>query len=127
MIFNAFYRRGLVEQWGRGTQKIVELCVQAGHPEPEYAERTHSVGIIFHPSGYAPPYRVGVDLTLRQREILHILSTEPDIPFRTIFNRLDDAPAERTLRKSLNQLKDLGLIDFKGRGRGAVWTLVRPA
>jgi ATP-dependent DNA helicase RecG len=38
LIAEVFYRRGLVERWGRGTQKIVELCLRAGHPEPEFLE-----------------------------------------------------------------------------------------
>jgi ATP-dependent DNA helicase RecG len=38
LIAGVFYRRGLIEQWGRGTQDIVSLCVRAGHPEPEFGE-----------------------------------------------------------------------------------------
>jgi ATP-dependent DNA helicase RecG len=45
LIAEAFYRRGLVERWGRGTQKIVELCVQAGHPEPEFIEQAGALGV----------------------------------------------------------------------------------
>ena len=36
LIASVFYARGLIEKWGRGTQKIVQLCVAAGHPEPEF-------------------------------------------------------------------------------------------
>ena len=68
-----FYLRGLIERWGRGTQKIVELCVQAGHPEPEFEERAGSVTVRFIPSGYTPPHRVSHNLTERQRRILHVL------------------------------------------------------
>ncbi|MCZ2154546.1 MAG: hypothetical protein LC114_11700 [Bryobacterales bacterium] len=50
LIAEAFYRRGLVERWGRGTQKIVELCVQAGHPEPEFIEQAGALGVRFLPS-----------------------------------------------------------------------------
>ena len=46
-ITDVFYRRGLIEQWGRGTQKIVELCVRAGHPEPEFGEQAGSVFVRF--------------------------------------------------------------------------------
>ncbi len=52
LIAGVFYRRGLVEQWGRGTQNIVELCVEAGHPEPEFVEQAGAVGVRFLPSGY---------------------------------------------------------------------------
>ena len=27
-----------VERWGRGNQKTVELCLRAGHPEPQFTE-----------------------------------------------------------------------------------------
>jgi predicted HTH transcriptional regulator len=46
-VTDVFYRRGLIEQWGRGTQKIVELCVRAGHPEPEFGEQAGSVFVRF--------------------------------------------------------------------------------
>jgi predicted HTH transcriptional regulator len=31
-----FFRRGLIERWGRGTQVIVEECERAGCTEPSY-------------------------------------------------------------------------------------------
>ena len=46
-ITNVFYRRGLIEQWGRGTNRIVEVTVRAGQPEPEFAEITGSVVVRF--------------------------------------------------------------------------------
>ena len=49
LIAEVFYRRGLVERWGRGTQKIVELCLRAGHPEPEFLEVAGAVGVRFLP------------------------------------------------------------------------------
>ena len=48
-LTNIFYRRGLIEQWGRGANRIVELTVQAGHPEPEFAEIAGSVVVRFRP------------------------------------------------------------------------------
>ncbi len=37
LIANVFYRRGIIESWGRGTLKIAELALAAGllHPEIE--------------------------------------------------------------------------------------------
>ena len=46
-ITDVFYRRGLIEQWGRGTQKIVELCVKAGHLEPDFGQPAGSVFVRF--------------------------------------------------------------------------------
>ena len=63
------------EHAGEGrTQTIVQLCLQAGHPEPEFIEQAGAVGVRFPIHGYIPPQRVGHDLTQRQRSILQILS-----------------------------------------------------
>lgn len=127
LIAEVFHRRGLVERWGRGTQKIVELCVQAGHPEPEFVEEAGAVGVLFFPSGYVPPHRVEHDLTSRQREILLILSRRISIAFREIRAQLGQEIAERTLRDDLLHLKRLGLIGSKSHGRGAFWFLQKSA
>ncbi|MCF7935466.1 MAG: putative DNA binding domain-containing protein [Synergistales bacterium] len=121
MIAKTFYLRGIIEQWGRGTQKIVQLCVKAGHPEPEFGEQAGSVWVRFLPSGYIAPHRVAHDLTPRQRQILQMLSQSPCLAFRHIVECIDDPPPERTLREDLFHLKRLGLIETKGHGRGAVW------
>lgn len=125
LIANVFYLRGVIERWGRGTQKIVELCVRAGHPEPEFGEQVGSVWVRFLPSGYIAPHRVAHDLTERQRRVLHVLSERPSMPLREIRTRMDNPPSDRRLREELLHLKRLGLISSSGHGRGASWSLVR--
>ncbi len=39
---------------------------------------------------------------------------------------LTSPPASATVRDDLYHLKRLGLIELKGRGRGAIWGLVNP-
>lgn len=124
LIAQVFYLRGVIERWGRGTQKIVELCVKAGHPEPEFGEQAGSVWVRFLPSGYIAPHRVAHNLTERQREILHVLSKKPSIPLREIRAKLENPPSDRRLREELLHLKKLGLVSSSGHGRGAAWSLV---
>jgi len=123
LIARVFYLRGVIERWGRGTQKIVELCVKAGHPEPEFGEQAGSVWVRFLPSGYIAPHRVAHDLTDRQREILQIIAHNGPIPLRKIMERMTHPPASATVRDDLYHLKRLELIDSKGHGRGSVWFL----
>lgn len=125
LIAEVFFRRGLVERWGRGTQRIVELCIKAGHPEPEFLEQSASVGVRFIPSGYTPPLRVSHDLTTRQREILQLLAARESTPLRDIREALENPPANRTLQDDLTHLRRLGLIGSGGRGRGATYWLKR--
>lgn len=115
----------MIERWGRGTEKIVELCVKAGHPEPEFGEQAGSVWVRFLPSGYIAPHRVAHDLTGRHRSILHVLSGRPSLPLGEIRTRIDSPPSDRRLREELLHLKKLGLVSSSGHGRGATWSLVR--
>jgi ATP-dependent DNA helicase RecG len=123
LIAGVFYRRGLIEQWGRGTQKIVNWCVEAGQPEPQFEEQAGAVVVRFLPSGYHPPLRVSHDLTDRQRQILLILSDGQRWRVRDILEKLPEPPAPRTLREDLQLLKRVGLIESAGRSVAARWWL----
>jgi len=125
LIAGVFYRRGLIEQWGRGTQKIVDWCVAAGQPEPEFEEQAGAVVVRFRPSGYHPPLRVGHDLSDRQRKVLLILSGGERWMVKDILDRLEPRPAKRTLQDDLSMLQSLGLVELSGRGAGARWSLRR--
>lgn len=125
ILADVLFRRGLVERWGRGTQRIVELCVQAGHPEPEFVETNGAVGVRFLPSGYVAPLRVSHNLTERQREILHLLANLGDLPLRQIKRSLSKSPSDRTIQNDLAQLRHLDLVKSIGRGRGAKYVLSR--
>ncbi|MYE51683.1 MAG: winged helix-turn-helix transcriptional regulator [Gammaproteobacteria bacterium] len=35
-IAQAFYRAGLIEAWGRGIRRIVDMCEEAGNPTPQW-------------------------------------------------------------------------------------------
>lgn len=125
VITNVFYRRGLIEQWGRGTQKIIELCLKAGLPEPEFFEQAGSVVVKFLLSSeYVAPKKVAYELSNRQRQILDLLAIK-DSSFTEIKMSIKDRPADRTLRDDLQYLKRLGLISSKGRGRNSLWYIVR--
>jgi ATP-dependent DNA helicase RecG len=125
LIAEVFYRRGLIERWGRGTQKIVDLCRTAGQPEPDFEEQAGNVLVRFRLSQYTPPLRVSHDLTDRQRRILQILSDGVKWKAKDIHRRLENGPAQRTLQNDLNLLRHFGLIQSEGRGVGALWVLKR--
>ena len=35
-VANAFFRAGMIESWGRGIDKIINLCVSTGLPQPVF-------------------------------------------------------------------------------------------
>ncbi len=44
---NVFYRRGIIETWGRGTLKMMELLDKARLPAPEFLNQAGSFVVIF--------------------------------------------------------------------------------
>lgn len=126
LIATIFYNRGLIEKWGRGTQKIVRLCVEAGHPEPEFFEQANSFVVRFLSNGYQPPHQIAHNLSERQRIILQLLSKafNRGCTFAEIKSIIPNPPADRTLRDDFQHLKRLNLIQVSGKGRGAKWSLV---
>ena len=77
LIARVFYRRGVIESWGRGTLKIAELVQQAGLPRPEIEDAGGCVTVRLRPSRYVPPQRVAHDLSDRQQQVLAMLEANP--------------------------------------------------
>lgn len=126
LIARVMYRRGLIEQWGRGTLKIVELLEQAGLPRPAIEDAGGCVTVRFLPMRYVPPQRVAHDLTDRQRAVLAFLeASHGGLALREMLARLGAGVADWELKADLALLKQLELVDSSGRGRGAYWSLKR--
>lgn len=122
LIAGVFYRRGIIEAWGRGTVKMAELAVSAGLPRPEIEDVGGCVTVRFRPTGYVPPERVGHSLTDRQRAILAVLhDSDGGLALRDIFSQLGDLATERQIRDDLSVLRTIGLAIPSGHGRGARW------
>jgi ATP-dependent DNA helicase RecG len=123
LIASVFYRRGIIEAWGRGTLKMAELTEQAGLPRPEFQELVSALVVCFRPGRYLPPQRIGHDLTERQQAILQLLGPDRIMALGEISKLLGPAAPLRSIRDDLKLLRQLGIVDSTGRGRGARWFL----
>ena len=121
LIARAFYLRGFIEQWGRGTIELRELTTSAGLPAPEIEDAGGCVTVRFRPGTYIPR-RVEREVTERQREILTLLAAAgAGLAFREIVRQLDNSPNWWQIRDDLRGLRALGLATVEGHGRGARW------
>src|SRR5690606_30218687 len=132
LIARVFYLRGLVEQWGRGIQKIVGLLERADLPSPEIEVGGGAVAVRFLPSGYVVPTRVQHDLSERQQAILKVLAEGGQMLPRQLhallpaaFNVDGEEIEARRTREALVELRSFGLVGHQGFGRGSRWFLVR--
>ena len=124
LIARVFYRRGVIEAWGRGTIKMEELTVRAGLPSPEIFEMGGCVTVRFSPTRYVPPLRVAQNVTERQQRVLAVLSTSAEgLALRQICDALAGSISDRQVRVELAALRVLGLASSSGHGAGARWRL----
>lgn len=121
LIANVFYRRGVIEQWGRGTLRIAELSERAGLREPEFEERAGELIVRFFPSTYFAPRRIEHPLTELQQRILARVGREGPVSLSDILG--EGAAPRRIVQRELTTLRELGLVASSGYGRGARWRL----
>lgn len=127
LVAHVFYRRGIIESWGRGIIKMAELSRDAGLAAPEIESGAGEVVVRFRPRRSVASMRVGHDLSLLQRAALVSLAALGAAPLKEVLadvqQRLDVQTPERTLQDNLQLLRRLGLVELEGHGRGARWTL----
>ena len=125
LMAGVFYDIGLIEQWGRGTLKIMELAERAGLAAPEFAEISGCLRVTLRATRYEPPKRVASNLTESQRKILSSLSQfEDGAALRELIATMAASHRVRQVKADLALLQSLRLIRSKGHGRGAKWTLI---
>jgi len=124
LVARVFYRRGVIEAWGRGTIRIAELTARAGLPRPEIESTGGCVTVRFRPTRYVPPQRVAQNVTDRQQQVLLCLSQVTEgLALRDIRQAVGGDIPDWEIKNDLAALKQLGLVASAGHGRGARWVL----
>ncbi len=122
LIAGTFYRRGVIERWGSGTLKIAEQVSAAGLPPPEIEDDGGCVTVRFRHDQTLIQQPAGTEPIKRQEAILALLERAEDgLALREIRALLGPQTNERRLREDLAILKNRGLVEPLGHGRGARW------
>ena len=130
LIANAFYVRGLIEKWGTGTNRMINLCRQDNIPDPEFVESCGGLEVVFkfkEPLGGAVVQHKEIeksDLMQRQKEVLQVLNERGALGVSEIMKYLSGSINIRTLQRDLTFLKKREFIDSKGHGRNVLWKLI---
>jgi len=114
-IAQVFFLRGFMERIGRGTQKIVAACKEAGLPAPQWKADGTGVTLTF----YAKSKMEAMKLNLRERKILGELKPGEAIRLPEYCERL--TVSERQGRRDLGDLVDGGWLEREGEGPATVF------
>jgi ATP-dependent DNA helicase RecG len=127
-IAKVFYDRKYFDGWGTGIARIFDLCRESDIPEPKYEQYSGGTEIIFkfkEPIAitYVQKGAVKQNLSSRQQAILALIKEHGAISIQRIMSGLIEPPSQRMVKKDLNYLKEIGLVELKGSARTAVWQL----
>ena len=124
LIAHTFYRRGIIEQWGRGTLKMAALMEQAGLPLPEYEVVAGEVHVRFRNKGKGHP-RPSKHVPLRER-ILAVFHNQASRSVSDLLELLGEGVSRRTVQAELRKLASEGVVHSTGKGPAVRWALGPP-
>ncbi|MDR2715632.1 MAG: MarR family transcriptional regulator [Coriobacteriaceae bacterium] len=134
-IANTFFRAGMVEGWGRGYEKVVEVCEAAGANLPVVEADFGGLMVRIDESA---KYR---DLRLGLTDLPHSHATDAteDATEAVLLSLIADNPAMKqmemvektgrhraTIARKLKALKDSGRIERIGSDRDGSWKILKP-
>jgi ATP-dependent DNA helicase RecG len=122
MIAHTFYRRGIIETWGRGTLKISRLVQEAGHPPPVLSRREGAVVMSFE-------LRMALQKTSEKTSekasektpdaIIRLLGQYPELSAADVWAKLGNPP--RAIEHAIEKLRKTGRLIRVGPDKGGHW------
>ncbi len=133
-IASVFYRRGMIETWGRGTLKIVQLMQEAGLAAPALVERAGFVIMTFTlpVAGVAPAIASILEETPGETPgktpgkapemILRQLTLAPTDTIPDLARHL--GKSESAIERAIRKLRTDGKLNRIGPAKGGHWQVV---
>jgi len=121
LIAQAFYFAGLIERWGTGTTRIIELCRRQGLPEPEFQHQQGGFLVTFAKDPYTPERLRALGLNERQIQAVLYVRERGSITNKE-YQQLTGV-SKRTASGELSELVGKGILIKTGgqRGRGTAY------
>lgn len=126
LIAESLYLARYIEKAGSGTQRMIELCREAGLPEPGFELRAGSFVITLWRDWLTNDVLAGYKLNERQLKTVHYLKIHQTIT-NSIY-QLEFESSKRTASRDLDNLITRGIIEKVGTtGKGVYYCLAKGA
>ncbi len=121
LVAQTFYYARLIEKWGTGTTRMIELCRAHGLPEPEFVSERGWFQIMFLQDPYTEERLREMGLNERQMTAVRWVREKGSIrnkAFRELVGLSDEAA-----RLDLTELVEKGVLRIKGKGRSTRYVM----
>ena len=120
-IANTFFRAGFIESWGRGIEKICNLCKEYGIAEPEYTVHPNDIMMMFRAN--EPVNDPIYDLINDPINLFDLIKENPNFSYDEYAQKLGVSSA--TIKRHIGELKNSGKIIRKGSNKTGYWEIVK--
>ena len=122
-IARAFFRAGYIESWGRGIQKIFEVCNEYGTLQPEYVVHSEDIMIKLVAVSISDKHVLKLDSkaenTALKMKIVEYLQNQPTATQKELQEAFNETRTH--IQKIVKELVDEGKIERKGGKRFGYW------
>jgi len=123
LLADIFFKAGLVETWGTGTQKIYRTCQEAGLPDPEFREEFGGFSVTFFKDRLTEDILKKLGTNERQRGVISYLKENHSIS-NSQYQKLFSV-SKGTATKELGDLVNKEVLVRAGIvGAGTSYTLI---
>jgi len=121
LIAEVFYFANLIERWGTGTTRIVQLCVDKGLPTPMFEEYSGGIRTTLFLDPFTIDHLEKFDLNKQQISAVLYVKKHGHITTKE-YQKLS-SQADETARRHTKELVKKGIFAQRGKGRGSHYIL----
>ena len=122
-IARAFFRAGYIESWGRGIQKIFEVCNEYGALQPKYVVHSEDIMLKLAAVSITDKHVLKLDSkaenTALKMKIVEYLQNQPTATQKELQEALNETRTH--IQKIVKELVGEGKIERKGGKRFGYW------
>ncbi|HEX9736568.1 MAG TPA: ATP-binding protein [Thermoanaerobaculia bacterium] len=140
-VANVFFRAGMIEAWGRGIERIMDACREAGTPEPGVRYEATGLWVVFP---FLPEHQAAGDLTPEVAgetpveasvrasvkasvktsvRILELLEENPEMTLAQVASAV--GRSTRAIELAASKLVKAGRLRYVGPQRGGHWKVLK--
>jgi ATP-dependent DNA helicase RecG len=130
LIADVFYKAGQIENWGRGTIRMIEECEKEGLPKPHFAVNKTLFTVSFENENFNVVTNSGTNSDTNHTDEKWILSDIQQIILRIMADNERTTAEElssmiglnlRNTKNHIAKLKKMGFLERIGNNRTGYW------
>ncbi len=123
LIAKAFKEVGLIERYGSGIQRIMNICKGYGVVAPKFDEIQEGFRVVLFKEKLNVGKDVGKDLNEIKKSILNLIKNNNTITIPEIAEKL--SKTTRTIERNINFLKQRNIIERVGGRKMGYWKVLQ--